>query len=77
MKTDFIKSAMEKKKAQQADMHISPIAGFVFGVLMAIDVLGVIFGDGKISDALLGTWVVVWTLISVYVLFALKVANQW
>jgi regulator of protease activity HflC (stomatin/prohibitin superfamily) len=77
MKTDFIKSAMEKKKAQQADLHISPIAGFVFGVLMVITVLGTILGDGKFSNAVLGTWVFVLTLIGVYILFALKVANQW
>lgn len=77
MKTDFIKSAMEKKKAQQADMHISPIAGSVFGVVLVIAVLGAILGDGKVNDALLGTWVLGWTLVGTYVLFALKVANQW
>ena len=77
MKTDFIKSAIEKKKAQQADLHISPIAGFVFGVLMVATVLGAILGDGKFSDAVLGTWVFIMTLIGVYILFALKVANQW
>lgn len=77
MKTDFIKSAMEKKKTQQADMHISPIAGSVFGVVLVIAVLGAILGDGKVNDALLGTWVLGWTLVGIYVLFALKVANQW
>ncbi|HXD11529.1 MAG TPA: slipin family protein [Anaerolineales bacterium] len=77
MKTEFMKSAMEKKKAQQVDLHISPIAGFVFGVLMVATVLGAILGDGKFSDAVLGTWVFVMTLIGVYILFALKVANQW
>jgi hypothetical protein len=77
MKTDFIKSAMEKKKTQQADLHISPVAGFVFGVVMVITVFGAILGDGKFSDAVLGTWVFVLTLIGVYILFALKVANQW
>jgi hypothetical protein len=77
MKTDFIKSAMEKKKTQQADMHISPIAGSVFGVVLVIAVLGAILGDGKVNDVLLGTWVLGWTLVGTYVLFALKVANQW
>jgi len=77
MKTDFMKSAMEKKKAQQADMHISAIAGMLFGVCMVTAILGVVFGDGKLSDSVLGTWVVVWTLIGVYIMFALKVANQW
>ena len=77
MKTDFIKSAMEKKKAQQADMHISAIAGMLFGVCMVAAILGIVIGDGKLSDALLGAWVVIWTLIGVYIMFALKVANQW
>jgi regulator of protease activity HflC (stomatin/prohibitin superfamily) len=77
MKTDFIKSAMEKKKAQQADQHIPPIAITTFGVTMVIAVLGAILGDGKLGDTLLGTWVLGWTLIGTYVLFALKVANQW
>lgn len=77
MKTDFIKSAMEKKKAQQADMHISAIAGMLFGVCMVAAILGVAIGDGKLSNALLGAWVVIWTLIGVYIMFALKVANQW
>jgi len=77
MKTDFMKSAMEKKKAQQADMHISPVAVTVFGIFLIIAVLGAILGDGKISDALLGSWVLGWTLIGTYLLFALKVANQW
>ena len=77
MKTDFMRSTMEKKKAQQADLHISPIAGFVFAVLMVVTVFGAILGDGKFSEAVLGTWVFVLTLIGVYILFALKVANQW
>ena len=77
MKTDFMKSAMEKKKAQQSDLHVSPVAGTVFGIFLIIAVLGAILGDGKLSDAVLGTWVLGWTLIGTYLLFALKVANQW
>ena len=77
MDTKFMKSATEKKKNQQPDPHIPPVAGMIFGVLMLIAVLGAVIGDGKYSDAVLGTWVTVWTLIGMYVLFALKVANQW
>lgn len=77
MDTKFIKSSMEKKKTQQADMHIPPIAGTMFSVTMVIAILGAIFGDGKLSDAVLGAWVLGWTLIGSYILFALKVANQW
>jgi regulator of protease activity HflC (stomatin/prohibitin superfamily) len=77
MDTKFMKSATEKKKNQQPDPHIPPVAGMIFGVLMLIAVLGAVIGDGKYSDAVLGSWVTVWTLIGMYVLFALKVANQW
>jgi len=72
-----MKSAMEKKKNQQTDQHIPPIAGTLFGVILVVAILGAIFGDGKLNDALLGAWVLGWTLIGAYILFALKVANQW
>ncbi|MEW6285144.1 MAG: slipin family protein [Chloroflexota bacterium] len=77
MDTKFIKSALEKKKAQNADLRISPIAGTLFAVALLIAIFGAILGDGKYSDALLGGWVIAWTLIGVYILFALKVASQW
>jgi regulator of protease activity HflC (stomatin/prohibitin superfamily) len=77
MDTKFIKSALEKKKAQNADLRISPIAGTIFTVALLIAIFGAILGDGKYSDAVLGGWVIAWTLIGVYVLFALKVASQW
>ena len=77
MDTKFIKSTMEKKKYQQTDQHISAIAGSIFGIVLVIAVLGAIFGDGIFPDAVLGAWVLGWTLIGVYTLFALKVASQW
>jgi regulator of protease activity HflC (stomatin/prohibitin superfamily) len=77
MDTKFIKSALEKKKAQNADLRISPIAGTIFTVALLIAIFGAILGDGKFSDAVFGAWVFVWTLIGMYILFALKVASQW
>jgi len=77
MKTDFIKSAMEKKKAQQDNLHISPIAGFVFAICLIAAIFGAVLGDKKFSDTVIGSWVVVWTLAGVYLLFAMKVASQW
>ncbi|MDL1912283.1 slipin family protein [Chloroflexi bacterium CFX6] len=56
---------------------MSPIAGTIFTAVLLIAVFGAILGDGKYSDAVLGGWVVAWTLIGVYILFALKVASQW
>lgn len=75
MNTKFIKSVIEKRKKD--DQHISPIAGAVFGLFLIIAVIGVFIGDGRFPDAALGAWVVSWTVMGVYLLFAMKVASQW
>ncbi len=77
MDAKFVKSLIERKKARQAEQHIAPVAGFLFAVLMIVATLGAFFMDGKAADALIGTWVIGWTLVGVYILFALKVASQW
>jgi regulator of protease activity HflC (stomatin/prohibitin superfamily) len=77
MESKFIKSIVEKKKAQQADQHISAIAGTIFGILIAITVLGAVLMDSRVADSWIGLFVVIMTLLSVYILFALKVASQW
>jgi regulator of protease activity HflC (stomatin/prohibitin superfamily) len=77
MDTKFIKKALQKDKPGKADPHISAIAGTLFGVFLLIAILGAVFGDGRFSDGLLGTWVIGWTLTGTYIMFALKVANQW
>ncbi|HSO13689.1 MAG TPA: slipin family protein [Anaerolineales bacterium] len=77
MESKFIKSAIEKKRAQQAELHISAIAGALFGTCLLIAVVGALLGDGKFNDALLGAWVVFWTVVGTYIMYALKVASQW
>ena len=77
MDTKFMKSNVEKKKLQQADPHIPAVAGALFGLIMLVVVVSAVFADGKVSDDILGIWVAVWTLLGIYVLFALKVASQW
>jgi regulator of protease activity HflC (stomatin/prohibitin superfamily) len=74
MNTRLLKSVIKSKKE---DQHIPPIAGTLFGVFLVIAVIGAIIGDGKYSDAVLGTWVLGWTMIGSYLMFALKVAAQW
>lgn len=73
MNTKFKQTIKFKKE----DSHIPAIAGSLFGVFLLIAVLGAIIGDGKFSDAVLGAWVAIWTLLGVYFLFAMKVASQW
>ncbi|MFN8411034.1 MAG: slipin family protein [Anaerolineales bacterium] len=77
MNVNMIKSLVEKNKTQKDDQHISPIAALLFGLFMILSIGGAIFGDGKYSDGVISTWVIVCTLIGVYFLFALKVASQW
>jgi regulator of protease activity HflC (stomatin/prohibitin superfamily) len=61
----------------KVDLHIPAIAGTLFGICLIVAVLGALMGDGRVSDGLLGTWAVSWTLIGTYFLYALKVASQW
>jgi regulator of protease activity HflC (stomatin/prohibitin superfamily) len=77
MESKFMKSIVDRKKVQQAEQHISAIGGLIFGFLIAVTVLGAVLMDGRVPDAWIGTFVVITTLVSVYILFALKVASQW
>jgi regulator of protease activity HflC (stomatin/prohibitin superfamily) len=77
METRLNKTASQKGKAVKIDMHISSIAGLLFGVCLIVATLGAIMGDGRYSDGLLGVWVLGWTLLGTYILYALKVASQW
>ncbi len=74
MISNFFKSITQTKKE---DQHIPPIAGSIFGLFLLIAMAGAIYGDGKYTDAVIGTWVILWMLIGIYILFALKVAAQW
>ncbi len=77
MEAKFIKSAIEKRRTAQADMHIPPIAGTMFAIFLIVALLGAIYFDGHVPDAAIGAWVVVWMLIALYLLFGIKVASQW
>jgi regulator of protease activity HflC (stomatin/prohibitin superfamily) len=77
MDPKFIKSVLEKRKSQQAELHISAIAGMLFGICLVFAVVGALWTDRKFSDTVIGLWVVFWTFLAVYFLFALKVASQW
>lgn len=77
MNVNMIKSLIDKNKGQKDDQHIPPVAGLLFGLFMILGIVGAIFGDGRFPDAMIGTWVIVCTLVGAYFLFALKVASQW
>ncbi|CAG0985387.1 Protein QmcA [Anaerolineales bacterium] len=74
MNTKPLKSLLQKRKD---DQHIPPIAGTLFAIFLIIAVAGAILGDGRYPDGVIGAWVLGWTIIGTYFLFALKVASQW
>jgi len=75
MESKFMRNFQKKQKKE--DQHISSLAGTLFGIFLAIAVIGVILMDGRVPDLWIGLFVGVMTLIGTYILFALKVASQW
>lgn len=71
----MIKTMLQKQ--EKINQRIPPIAGTLFGIFLLISILGAIIMDGQQPDALIAAWVIGWMLIGLYILFALKVANQW
>ena len=64
-------------QAAKADQHIPPIAGLIFGICIAADMIGALLMDNKVPDLWIGAYITIFTLIGVLVLFSLKVASQW
>lgn len=78
MNTNLIKSLIEKNKASKEDMHIPPIAGFVFAIILIGAIKIALLLDAiNISDLTIGATVLALTGIATYFLFAMKVASQW
>lgn len=77
MNTSFLKSVFEKKNMNKDDQHIPPIAGTLFGLCLIIAIIGAIYGDGRYPEITLGAWVLGWTIVGSYFMFAMKVASQW
>ena len=58
-------------------IHISGMAAVAAVVVEALVILGIAVLDGRIPDDWIALYVVVGTIIALYLLFALKVARQW
>ena len=74
MNTKPLKSLLQNRKD---DQHIPSIAGTLFGISLVIAIAGALFGDGRYPEGVLGAWVLGWSLVGAYFLFAIKVAAQW
>jgi hypothetical protein len=64
-------------QAAKNDMHIAPIAVTIFSAFMVAVVIGAVLMDDRVNGGLIGLYVLGLTGIGTYILFALKVANQW
>jgi regulator of protease activity HflC (stomatin/prohibitin superfamily) len=76
MESKFMKNSSQKKQGKD-DQHISGVGATIFGILIAIVILGVILMVGHVSDLWIGLFVAILTILGTYILFALKVASQW
>lgn len=59
------------------DQHISAVAITIFTVLMIVAMIGAILMDGKVSDWVIGGYVLGLILIGSLLMYSLKIANQW
>ncbi len=72
------KSQKQLRAQSQSNAHISGVAGTLFGFFLILATLGAPLLDyWGVAGAWIGVYVTVTTLIGIYILFALKVANQW
>ncbi len=76
MEKKLFKSLFDRSKSK-ADQHIPPLAATLFALCLIVAMLGAVLGDDRFSDFSLGLWILVWALLGVLLLFALKVAAQW
>jgi regulator of protease activity HflC (stomatin/prohibitin superfamily) len=61
------------------DLHISGMAGFIFGICLLASIIGtsIITTDYPSNAVLPPIWTIGWLLVGTYILFSLKVASQW
>ena len=86
----FMRSAMQKKDDQDQPQpkdrpgrsgdaaHISALGGFIAALAWIAAVIGaILLSNAHASELLSGAWVIVLSLFGIYILYALKVAQQW
>jgi len=66
------------KREKVDNLHINGIAGTIFAVIIAAAIMGaIVMQNTGIGDNVIGGYVVVLSLIGIFVLYSLKVSNQW
>ncbi len=60
------------------NIHVSAIAGFISTLLYIIAFIGaIIMSESNTGDLVIGVWTTVLIIVATYLLFAIKVAQQW
>jgi len=77
MDTKFVKNMSQKNKSTEPNLHISGIAGTIFGLFLTAAIAGGVIMDNRIDGRWIGLYVLAMSIIGTYALFALKVASQW
>ena len=73
---DFSKNSRLPKMG--AALRVNPVAITAFTLLSILSILGTVFLNGRgVADLFVDSYLVVTLVAAVYVLFGLKVANQW
>ncbi len=77
MSTNFFSSAPRRKRKSD-NVRINPVAGTLSTVMFIVSILGTIFFDNNdASGWLIVSYLTVTILLALYLLFALKIADQW
>jgi regulator of protease activity HflC (stomatin/prohibitin superfamily) len=78
-KEDQVQPESQGRREKRPDnVHISPIGGFI-GLLAFVVAIwgGILLSQSHQGDTITSAWVVVFTLVGLYIVYALKVAQQW
>ncbi len=69
---------MSSKNKKEDKQRINGVAGVLFALILTANLVGTIFLDDRDVNAwIIGTYFLITMLLSLYVLFGLKIANQW
>jgi regulator of protease activity HflC (stomatin/prohibitin superfamily) len=78
MSTIANKSQSTRSQTLQPDLHVPGVAGVLFLLFILLAGGGAVFlGTRGVPDFWIPIWITVTTLIGMYILFSLKIANQW
>ncbi|MEJ5240906.1 MAG: slipin family protein [Anaerolineales bacterium] len=67
----------ESRPRTNVEAHVPPMAVMLFTLILAVVIGGAAWLENRVSESLLTAWVLLGSLLALYMLFAFKVAAQW